>query len=53
MDFKIAEKNGLVIASIEGQIRISTQDDFMEHLDSLCDSRGLRPFFWIWRRYPI
>ncbi|MDI9514467.1 MAG: STAS domain-containing protein [Clostridiaceae bacterium] len=40
MDFKIAEKNGLVIASIEGQIRISTQDDFMEHLDSLCDSKG-------------
>lgn len=40
MDFRIAEKNGLVIASIEGQIRISTQDDFMEHLDGLCDSKG-------------
>ena len=40
MDFKIAEIIGLVIASIEGQIRFSTQDDFREHLDSLCDSKG-------------
>lgn len=40
MDFRIAEKDGLTIASIEGQVSVSTQDYFMKHLNTLYDSKG-------------
>lgn len=40
MDFRIAEKDGVVVATFEGQVRISTQNDFMEHLNQLFESKG-------------
>lgn len=40
MEFRIEEKDGFVIVSIEGQVRISTQNEFMEHLNALYDSKG-------------
>jgi len=40
MYFRMAEKDGLTIATIEGQVSISTQDAFMEHLNNLCDMKG-------------
>lgn len=40
MELRIAEKDELIVASIEGQVRISTQNDFMEHLNNLYESNG-------------
>ncbi|HPU22026.1 anti-sigma B factor antagonist [Thermoclostridium caenicola] len=40
MEFRMAERDGFTIASIEGQVRISTQNEFMEHMDTLFQTRG-------------
>jgi len=42
MNYRIAEKDGLTVVSIEGEICNATQDDFMVCLNDLCDSSGCR-----------
>lgn len=40
MEFKVAEKDGFTIASIEGEVRISTQNEFMKRMNALYESKG-------------
>jgi len=42
MNYRIGEKDGLIVVSVEGEICVSSQDDFMACLNGLCDSAGCR-----------
>ncbi len=38
MNFQVTEDRGVVIAALEGQVRISTQNEFYDHLNGLFKS---------------
>lgn len=42
MEFQATEKNGFVIVAMEGQVRISTQNDFLDYMNQIFNSYGSR-----------
>lgn len=42
MTLDISEKNGIIIAALQGQIRISTQNIFMDQMNQVFDAYGKR-----------
>lgn len=38
MNFQSSERDGFIVVTIEGQVRISTQNDFLDYLNQLFDS---------------
>jgi len=43
MEFNTTERSGFTMVAMEGQVRISTQNDFMDYMDQLCNSYGSQP----------
>jgi anti-anti-sigma factor len=42
MEFSTVEKNGVIVASIEGQVRISTQNVFLDQMNHIFENFGSR-----------
>lgn len=40
MEFKVSEKNEFIIVAMEGQVRISTQNDFLDYTNHMFDLYG-------------
>ncbi|MCX7772754.1 MAG: STAS domain-containing protein [Clostridia bacterium] len=40
MTFELKESKGIIIVSVEGQVRISTQNEFKDYLDKLFENHG-------------